>query len=530
MSHPQRFRFEERADPAAPSASLWSQSHELPQFPPLAEALRVDTVIVGAGITGLSLGVRLARAGQSVAIVERRRLASGTTGGSTAHVTASLDTPWDTIASRFGDDAARVVADALRRAIDEIEAESRSAPGAASFARVPGFRVAEDDEDAETLDREADVASRLGLAVRRAPPPARFPGAGALRFDDQAEIDPVAYLHGLARAFVGLGGAVYEHSPVVEIADDAVVVGEGRTVRADAVVQAAHTAIGLSPIVQMRLAPRTSYVLAARLDAPLEPMLLWDCDDPYHYVRSLAPDRRLVLIGGEDHPVGRCAEPATRLRALEAWARGRFGPLEGVGSWSAELFETPDGLPLIGRTPGSRQLVAAGYSGTGITFGTVAADLLADLLLGAESPGARVFSPARLGPLAGVVATGRKSLSDGWRFVADRARAAATPGLRSGEPDVPLDGGRVVSRGGRTLALYRDPSGVLHTLSARCTHLGCIVQWNDFEKTWDCPCHGGRFHRTGKVIYGPPTSDLAHVDEGASEAGDDGPDGHRRER
>jgi len=526
VSHPQRSRFEGPAEPTAPSVSIWSQSHALPQFPPLAEELRVDTVIVGAGITGLSLGVRLARAGQAVAVVERRRLASGTTGGSTAHVTASLDAPWDTIASRFGEEPARVVAESIRRAMAAIETESRSAPGAAAFTRVPGYRVATDDADAETLDREADVAQRLGLAVRRVPPPARFPGAGAIRFDDQAEIDPVAYLHGLARTFVGLGGAVYEQSPVVETADDAVHIGDGRTIRAAAVVHATHTPIGLAPIVQMRVEPRTSYVLTARLDAPLEPMLLWDCDDPYHYVRSLAPDRRLVLIGGEDHPVGRCTEPSARLDALETWARARFGGLERIGGWSAELFETPDGLPLIGATPGSRQLVASGFSGTGITFGSVAADVLADLLLGAENPGARVYAPGRLGPVAGLLATGRKGLSDGWRFVADRARA----GLRSGEPDVPLDGGCVVTRGRRTLALYRDPSGELHTLSARCTHLGCIVQWNDFEKTWDCPCHGGRFHRTGKVIYGPPTSDLARVDEEAAEAGDEGPHGHRGKR
>jgi len=476
----------------------------------LAEELRVDTVIVGGGVTGLSLALRLARAGQAVAVVERRRLASGTTGGSTAHLTAALDVPWHTVAERFGDGAAQVVADSVNLSIASIAQESRSAPGAAGFARVPGYRFGTDEASAEALDREAAVAQRLGLAVRRVPLPEPLRAPHALRFDAQAELDPVAYAAGLVQSFVALGGRIFEQSPVVAVHDDEVRVAAGRSIRAETVVQATHTPSGVDPALQLRLVPFTSYVLTARLAAPLEAALFWDCDDPYHYLRSATPDRRVALIGGEDHRVGRCEDPAARARALEAWARERFGSLEVLGGWSAELFETPDGLPFIGRSPGSRQLVAAGFAGTGITFGTVAAALLADLVLGRENAAERVFSPARLGPLASWPRLGREGLSASWRFLADRVRAADP---RRRRREVAADSGVVTTRRGRPIALYRDPAGGLHRLSARCTHMGCIVQWNDLEKTWDCPCHGGRYHRTGKVLYGPPTRDLERVDD-----------------
>jgi glycine/D-amino acid oxidase-like deaminating enzyme/nitrite reductase/ring-hydroxylating ferredoxin subunit len=503
-------REEVRAN-GAEEEPIWWRTRALPQFPPLAEDLTVDTAIAGGGWTGLHLAVRLAEAGQRVAVLERRRLGSGTTGGTTAHLTASLDVPWHAVVSRFGEDPARQVAEAVARAIDELQLAGRKAGTSGEFTRVPGYRIATDERSLEELEREQEACERIGVEALRvdadSPALAALRARGALRFDRQAEIDPIAHLEGLVRRLLALGGRIFEQSPVVEAADDGLAAVTGR-VRARSVVHATHTPMGVAPSVQMRVVPYASYVLAARLAQPFEAALFWDCEDPYHYLRSVAPDRRLVLVGGEDHRVGRCPDPGERHRALERWARERLGPLEVEARWSAELFESADGLPFVGRLPGSPQLVAAGFAGTGLTFGALSAELLAELLLRGQHPLERLLSPTRLGPAAGALHAGAENAGVAWRFVRDRVAALAA---RRAARDVPEDAGRVVSRAGRPLAVYRDPGGELHVLSARCTHLGCIVQWNDREKTWDCPCHGGRFHRTGKVLYGPPTRDLERV-------------------
>jgi Rieske Fe-S protein len=149
-----------------------------------------------------------------------------------------------------------------------------------------------------------------------------------------------------------------------------------------------------------------------------------------------------------------------------------------------------------------------------MTFGSVAARLLCDLLTQGSSPWEAVYSPRRLGPLAAARPVAQENLRIGWRFVADRVA-----GLASRPEPLEPDSGRIERVGGRARAVYRDVRGDLHVLSPRCTHLGCLVAWNDLEKTWDCPCHGGRFHPTGKPLYGPPTAALEH--DGGEDAEDD---------
>jgi glycine/D-amino acid oxidase-like deaminating enzyme/nitrite reductase/ring-hydroxylating ferredoxin subunit len=476
-----------------------------PSRPHLARDLEVDVAIVGAGLTGLALGLHLARGGLSVAILERRHVGSGATGATTAHVTTALDVGYDTLTSRFGEQSAGIVADSVRRAVDEIESLAHGEPKCA-FERVPGFRFAEKQGEVEALESEVESARRLGVDVeldRGATLP--FVHEGALRFERQAQLDPLAYLALLTDAFLAAGGQLYEESPVTQMGDGRAVVRGGPCARARFVVDATHTPVGLVATVQTRLAAMTSYVLAARLERPLPLGLYWDCAEPYHYVRALEKGSDVAIVGGEDHATGREDDPAARQRALEAWTRSRLPVREIVVGWSHEVFEPSDGLPYIGAVPGdASRLVAAGYSGTGWVFGTVAARLLGDLIVDGRSEWQEVYSPRRL-PVHGAPRLLSETIHVARHFLGDRLGA---PRGRS-EGELARECGRVERHGTHLVAVYRDAAGALHRLSPRCTHLGCIVHWNDFEKTWDCPCHGGRFEPTGRVVYGPPAADLA---------------------
>jgi glycine/D-amino acid oxidase-like deaminating enzyme/nitrite reductase/ring-hydroxylating ferredoxin subunit len=483
--------------------SLWEASAELPAQPTLDRDERVDVVVIGGGITGLTLGLLLAEAGRRVTVLERNRLGTGTSARTTAHLTASLDVDYRTLSSRFGDEGARSVVASTLEAIDEIERRAALDEGSCGFRRLPGYRFTERPDHGQPLEREAELARAFGLdahCVDEVPLP--FGVVRAIRFERQAQIEPVEYLRLLARLLRVAGGTIYEHAPVVEVSEGAARLAHGPCVRAEAVVDATHTPVGLVASIQTRITAFTSYVLAARLEGPAPPALFWDTEDPYHYLRSVGEET--LLVGGEDHRTGREEEPAARLARLEEWTRKRFPVQSVVARWSHELFEPADGLPYVGALPGSRsRLVAAGFSGTGLTFGTVAARLLCDLLTHGTSPLEALYSPRRIKPLAAARPVAEETLRIGWRFLADRVAGLAAPA----EPLAP-ESGRIERVGGRPRAVYRDARGDLHVLSPRCTHMGCLVAWNALEKTWDCPCHGGRFHPTGKPLYGPPTRPL----------------------
>ena len=486
------------------------------RHPPLVEDRDADVAVIGAGITGLTTALLLARSGLRVAVIERDRVGSGTTGRSTGHLTAALDLSYAQLASRFGTAGAQIVVESVARSIGEIERIAGEIGPAAHFRRLPGYRFTEDAGAARGLAREAALAGALGLDAERVDSaPLPFPCASAVRFGDQAAIDPLGYVRGLAELVTAAGGAVFEHAPVVEASDDGVRVAGGARVRAAHVIEATQTPIGLAATIQTRVAATTSYVIEAKIEVPLADALFWDCAEPYHYLRTVDGDGRRILVGGEDHPTGREKDPEARLVALEAWMRARFPVASVEARWSHELFEPADGLPYIGLLPGARShWIAAGFSGTGLTFGTAAALLLRDLVTVGASPWAEPYSSRRLKPLASGLPIARENLEIGWHFLADRLRAGDAPELG-------LDQGRIERSGRRQVAVYRDLRGDLHFLSPRCPHLGCIVGWNAVEKTWDCPCHGGRFAPTGKVLYGPPTEGLAHVSPGGVRARDE---------
>jgi Rieske Fe-S protein len=284
-------------------------------------------------------------------------------------------------------------------------------------------------------------------------------------------------------------------------------------VRADAVVVATHSAfLGISSF-DARVAPYQSYVLTAELDDEIGDALFWDDESPYHYIRrASSQEPNHYIVGGEDHKTGQ-GDERERLRRLEDYLRAKFRVRSIQQRWSAELFAPSDGVPYIGRVPLTENLfVATGFEGTGLTWGTAAGRVLSNLILGIPDSLSEIVTPLRLKPLA----AGPDLIKENWnvakRFVIDRFQAERVDSIG----DVVGAGeGKIVEYQGELVALYRDPSGTLYACSAKCTHAGCIVQWNDMEKTWDCPCHGGRYQASGERIYGPPADDLADIPRAA---------------
>jgi glycine/D-amino acid oxidase-like deaminating enzyme/nitrite reductase/ring-hydroxylating ferredoxin subunit len=487
---------------------LWdnlTSSPALPRDP--SPRLHVDVAIIGAGITGLTSAALLKERGHSVAVLEARAVGSGVTSGSTGHLTQILDTRYFELERTFGAERTRLVAQSSAEAIDQIAELIQRYEIACGFERVPGYLYTEREEHVDNLTRELDAARRAGLAAVSAVPPLPFPVRASLRIDGQAQIDPLAYVNGLARALPSDNCHIYEHCRVIAIDEGdpcRVHLEKGGEVTASRIILATHV-----PLNRVLLTPRVaqyrSYVVSGPAPSSV-PGLFWDTEDPYHYVRRhRVGDEWHWLVGGADHKTGKAPADEDPFLSLRAYG-GRFGLTTVTNYWSAQVVEPADGLPLIGRNALSRRVyVASGFSGNGLTFGTLAAMILRDACIGRDNRYAKLYSATRIesvSALGSVIGEGVDfplHLSSDWLLPPE---VTSLDAIERGE-------GKTIRIGGERLAVYRDAHGSLHAVSPVCTHLGCHVKFNAAEATWDCPCHGSRFDVDGRVLDGPAVRNLA---------------------
>jgi len=497
--------------------SLWMDTVEPVSYPPLTDDARTHVCVIGAGIAGITTAYLLARAGKAVVVIDNGPVGGGQTGRTTAHISNALDDRYSQIAKLFGDDGARRAAESHTAAIQRIEAIAELEDIDCDFERLDGFLFLHEGGKREILDDELEATHLAGLAdtglFARAPLDS-FDTGVALRFPRQAQFHPLKYLNGLARAITRDGGRIYCGTRAKDIEDGVpckVTTADGHTITAEDVVVATNSPVNDWMVMHTKQAPYRTYVVGLRVPAGSIPhMLLWDTGDPYHYVRVHPADRpgadyEVLIVGGEDHKTGQAQNTDERFTRLENWARQRFPMAQDViYRWSGQVLEPVDAMAFIGKNPGSDEhvYIATGDSGNGITHGTVAGILLTDLITGTENPWADLYDPSRI-TFRSATDYARENLN-----VAEQYSTWITPGDVGSVEEIPNDSGAVIRRGMRKIAVYRDASGNISKCSAVCTHLYCIVDWNDTEKTWDCPCHGSRFDPYGKVVNGPAITDL----------------------
>ncbi|WP_117593768.1 FAD-dependent oxidoreductase [Haloprofundus halophilus] len=491
--------------------SVWLGTSPTTEYEPLDGGIDVDTAVVGGGIVGVTTALQLAEAGQDVALVERDHILTGVTGKTTAKLTSQHGILYDTLASTVGERKTRQYAEANEAAIDHVESRVESLGVDCAFRRLPSYAYVRSPGRRSEVRQEVNAARRFGLPAEYEESVAVDDGAvAAVRFDDQAMFHPRSYLLALAEAFLDEGGRIYEETRALDVDGGArpMVDTDRGEIHADDVVLATHFPIRDTGAYFARMHPKRSYVVAARVADPPTEAMYYYTGEQYFSVRTHdTGDEVLTLVGGQNHKTGQGGDTRERYRKVEEAARRHFDVDSIEYRWSTQDYASVDKVPYVGELPLSERVyMASGFGGWGMTNGTAAGLLLADLVCGEENPYTEVYDPSRVTvdrtsatEFATQNANVAKEFVRDWLSKPHRDDLAR---LRPGEATV-------LRERTKPIAAYRDDDGELHTHSAVCPHLDCIVRWNDAERSWDCPCHGSRFEYDGHVVDGPAVSDLS---------------------
>jgi glycine/D-amino acid oxidase-like deaminating enzyme/nitrite reductase/ring-hydroxylating ferredoxin subunit len=473
--------------------SCWLATAPDPHFSEFSGSLECDAVIVGAGIVGLSTALALAERGVAVTVLEARRVGAQVTGRSTAKITSQHGLIYSFLTDRFGFDLAKLYADANRTGCEQIRDWVRGLGIGCDYETRAAFAYASDPASTSKIEAEVRAAKAVGFDARfcdKAPLP--FETGAAVCFPGEAQFNPASYLAGIAVAAQAAGAKIFAWSRARDFDKGShgwrVSTDKG-SVDAKAVVVATNITVKSPVGYANRTQPRCHTVMAFRLRPGhgIDGMFI-GINEPTHSIRTGRDDKGEILVTlGPRFDTGNDGDVARRFVDLEAWVRANLPAEEAVWHWCNEDYDTADRTPYVGEpspddAPGF--LIATGFNGWGISNGTAAGLTIASKIAAGTNLWPGLYDPSRPYPK-------------------DFHRSGNSQSVVAGVDQILAGSGGVVQRGDEMLAVYRDHDGELHVTSARCTHKGCTVTWNNADGTWDCPCHGSVFERDGAVIHGP---------------------------
>lgn len=498
---------------------LWREDVKLPSFPALKEQVYADVVIVGGGITGIVTAYRLTKEGKKVVVIEADELLNGTTGHTTAKVTAQHDVIYEQLITSLGEEQARLYYEANREAIqwtkDTIQREGIEC----DWKEEAAYIYTNDEEKEKSLLKEAESYQKLGINGSLVDSmPWKVPFKQALQMNGQAQFHPLKFLKPLVESITESGGRIYEHSPAEDVEPGekpAVVLKSGVKAIGSHLVIATHFPFYDNGFYFAKLYPNRSYIIAIKPKKTFPGGMYITAEQPTRSVRSAVyKNEPVLLIGGDGHKTGKGQPTAAHYQHLIDFAEKEFGIEELLFSWSTQDLMTLDKIPYIGRSDKEENIyTATGFKKWGMTTSVVSAQILSDLIVNKQNRYAELFSPKRFKADPGIK-----------QFVKQQSDVAAM--LIKGKLDyffkdeeqLPVNQGVVINWEGTRAGAFKEKNGTVHLVDTTCTHMGCECEWNDAERTWDCPCHGSRFSVSGEVVEGPAKKPLKNLGELGNQA------------
>ena len=490
--------------------AIW-RDVEIPSFPPLRQDRDVDVAVIGAGITGITTAYYLVKKGYRVVLLEARKLIEGTTGYTTAKITSQHGLTYSQLIDKVGEEGARSYYNANEEAIGLMKEIIDEQQINCDFSRQDAYVYARTKEGARHVENEGKAYEKLGIKgslVEKVDLP--YEVMNAVKINHQAQFHPVKYLNKLILFLKENGVEIYENTRVVDIEKGdrlSVKAEQGSSVYCDKAVMASHFPFkDFEGLYFSRLHAERSYSIAVRASTIPKGMYL-SAEEPKRSLRYFTDNEgeTYLIIGGEGHPAGEKENTDECYQHLRTYAKKSFNAAEPVYEWSSQDLFTLDGLPYIGPITerNSKIYVATGFAKWGMTNGTIAAKIISDDIANQPNVYAELFSPSRKLHGEHVKNFMKENVGVAKEFVKGKVDRR-----KEDIHTLNLDEGAVVQYDGKSAGAYKDKKGNVSIVDHTCTHMGCELNWNKAERSWDCPCHGSRFEYDGNVIEGPATEPL----------------------
>ncbi len=474
--------------------SVWSESCKFRKREALNKDIKTDVLVIGAGIAGILTAYMLKQNGRDVVLIDAAEIASGNTKNTTAKITSQHDLIYSKLITEFGEEKARQYAKANELAIKKYKEIIEDKRIECDFEEKPAYVYSLNEVD--VLKEEVEAAKKLGIDaefVQEANLP--FKINGAVKFNNQAQFNPLKFLKGISNELV-----IYENTRALEIKEN-LVVTSGGNITANNIVVATHYPIMNAPgYYFMKMHQERSYVLALENTSEIDGMYI-DLNKEGYSFRTY---NNLLLLGGISHKTGENEEGGS-YDELRKVAKELYPKAKEKYYWSAQDCMTIDGIPYIGRysseTPNI--YVATGFNKWGMTSSMVSAMIISDMILEKENDFSEIFSPRRFDLSLSINNIANDLIETAKNFIVQKVY------IPSSEIEHIKNGhGGIIEYNGEKVGVYKNKEGKEFFVSTKCTHLGCQLSWNADELTWDCPCHGSRFDYKGRLIGSPATKDL----------------------
>ncbi len=491
--------------------SLWIETYDKKyEFPKLNSSLSCDICIIGAGIFGMSCAYYLTKLGFKVIVIEKSEIASKTTGHTTAKITSQHGLFYNYLINNFGTSFARLYLEANEEAIKNIKTIIDNEHISCDFSYQNSFVYTTNPDEVQSIHDEVSAVQSLNFPckfVTNLGLP--FTILGSCMFENQAQFHPLKYVYGLVDIIYN-NCKIFTHSTITDIRksnDNYICYTDDGNVKAKHVILACHYPFLKIPgFYFLKMYQSSSYLIAVDTKKTLFNGMYLTAKSPTLSFRAAHINGKdLLLVGGADHKTGTYCNFEASYGVLEKVAKTYYPNCDVLYRWNTRDCITLDKVPYIGLYSHymPNLYIGTGFQKWGMTSSNVAANIIVDMICGKENKYAPIFSATRMQPI--------KNRDEVKNMIVQSTKSVVLDKINPSYlkfDDIALNSGGIVQINGNKVGIFKDSRGQIFAVKPVCTHLGCLLSWNDVDKTWDCPCHGSRFDFRGKNLYDPAIKNL----------------------